>query len=213
MLEINPPRAPWGEHGTHIALSFALQPTRTALECLVCRPRWSQRSLFIGAETGPLDNVNQRTGGKLKPPFITTLSMAQTHEDNSCRNCDAPLTGPYCSQCGQSQRASMLSVFALVREFFSEIFELDGRLLRTLLPFLFRPGFLTLEFVRGRRARYISPIRLFLAFSACGSSLAGGRNSGACTTISFLGRRSSSPEPRHRPTAMPIPPTTRLKSW
>ena len=43
---------------------------------------------------------------------------------------------------------------------------LDSRVGRTVLPFLFRPGFLTVEWTSGRRARYSSPLRLYLLASA-----------------------------------------------
>jgi hypothetical protein len=43
-----------------------------------------------------------------------------------------------------------------------EIFSLDSRLARTLLPFLFRPGHVAAEMLAGRRARYSSPVRLYL---------------------------------------------------
>jgi hypothetical protein len=43
---------------------------------------------------------------------------------------------------------------------------LDSRVARTIVPFLFRPGFLTVEWSNGRRARYSSPLRLYLLTSA-----------------------------------------------
>lgn len=42
---------------------------------------------------------------------------------------------------------------------------LDSRVGRTVAPFLFRPGFLTLEWTAGRRARFSSPLRLYLLTS------------------------------------------------
>ena len=42
---------------------------------------------------------------------------------------------------------------------------LDGRLWRTLAALLFRPGFLTREYLAGRRRRYVRPARLFLVLS------------------------------------------------
>jgi hypothetical protein len=41
----------------------------------------------------------------------------------------------------------------------------DSRLWRTLLALLFKPGFLTREFLAGRRARYLPPVRLYLVLS------------------------------------------------
>jgi hypothetical protein len=82
-----------------------------------------------------------------------------------CRNCGAALTGRYCSQCGQRETGRDLRFSDLISEFFGEIFTWDSRIWRTLFPLLFRPGFLTAEFIAGRRARYVPPLRLYLIIS------------------------------------------------
>ena len=41
----------------------------------------------------------------------------------------------------------------------------DGRMWRTLVPLLCRPGFLTREYLAGRRRRYIRPARLVLVLA------------------------------------------------
>ena len=82
-----------------------------------------------------------------------------------CRNCGAALAGHYCSQCGQRETGRELRFSDLISEFFGEIFTWDSRIWRTLAPLLFRPGFLTTEFMAGRRARYVPPLRLYLIIS------------------------------------------------
>ncbi|HQR11861.1 MAG TPA: DUF3667 domain-containing protein [Casimicrobiaceae bacterium] len=52
-----------------------------------------------------------------------------------------------------------------LREAAGRYVALDGRMWRTLAALLFRPGFLTREYYRGRRRRYIRPARLFLVLS------------------------------------------------
>ncbi len=52
-----------------------------------------------------------------------------------------------------------------MREATGRYFSLDGRMWRTLAALLFRPGFLTREYLLGRRRRYIRPARLFLVLS------------------------------------------------
>ncbi len=56
-----------------------------------------------------------------------------------------------------------------MREFASETFEsithADSRVWRTLWLLISRPGFLTVEFLEGRRARYLPPFRLYLVLS------------------------------------------------
>lgn len=83
----------------------------------------------------------------------------------ACLNCGTDLSGPFCHVCGQRNRPLRQSIWILVREALEESFELDGRVPRTLVPFVFKPGFLMREYAAGRRVRYSSPLRLFLAFS------------------------------------------------
>ncbi len=51
----------------------------------------------------------------------------------------------------------------LAHEFLATATDHDSRIWRTLLALLFRPGLLSHEYMEGRRARWISPISLFLA--------------------------------------------------
>jgi hypothetical protein len=82
-----------------------------------------------------------------------------------CLNCGAVLSGQYCGQCGQRARNRLISVWELLRDAFGDLFELDSRLWRTLLPLAFRPGLLTADYLRGRRARFMPPFRTYLVLS------------------------------------------------
>jgi hypothetical protein len=82
-----------------------------------------------------------------------------------CPNCDTPLHGSYCSTCGQHQRRYDQAFSQLVSEGLGDIFRLDARGSKTLLSLLFRPGQLIVEFLAGARARFISPVRLYLVVS------------------------------------------------
>jgi hypothetical protein len=46
-----------------------------------------------------------------------------------------------------------------------EFLHLDGKILNTVRLLAFKPGQLTKDFVEGRRARYVSPLRVYLTFS------------------------------------------------
>ena len=82
-----------------------------------------------------------------------------------CLNCHAPLRGPYCAACGQKATAPRPTLHDFVHDAFHEFLHFDGKILQS-VKFLFtRPGFLTSEYVAGRRIRYISPLRLYLIFS------------------------------------------------
>ncbi len=83
-------------------------------------------------------------------------------EPSVCLNCGEKLLGPYCSECGQPSVDLRRPLRELARNFFEDILNLDTRLLRAIGPLLLRPGFLTREYLAGRRARYSPPLRLFL---------------------------------------------------
>jgi hypothetical protein len=83
-----------------------------------------------------------------------------------CANCGAPLAGPYCSACGQRHHDVPVHHFGhFLGEALEDLTHADSRLWRTLLALLFRPGFLTREFLDGHRARYLPPVRLYLVLS------------------------------------------------
>ncbi|MBS0396399.1 MAG: DUF3667 domain-containing protein, partial [Proteobacteria bacterium] len=90
---------------------------------------------------------------------------AATIVPTTCRNCDAPLTGPYCAQCGQHVHDSARSVGALLHEGWHVLTHVDGRFWATLRLLMARPGQLTLEYFAERRARYAPPVRLYLVIS------------------------------------------------
>lgn len=89
----------------------------------------------------------------------------ETRKTRTCGNCGAPLRGPYCYRCGQPTRSFIKMFPALVKEVAEDTLGYDARLWRTLKPLLFSPGFLSREYVFGRRARYSPPFRIYLVVS------------------------------------------------
>ena len=87
-----------------------------------------------------------------------------------CLNCDAPLAGPFCSQCGQAAQEVVLPLRQVLADAVDEFLKWDSRVLRTLWPLLTRPGFLTTEYLAGRRVRYVAPLRLYFFISALSCS-------------------------------------------
>jgi hypothetical protein len=82
-----------------------------------------------------------------------------------CPNCRAALQGRFCHQCGQEARANLLTVRDFLAEAVHELFSLDGKVPRTVRLFLTAPGKLVREHIEGRRAPYVSPLRLYLLVS------------------------------------------------
>jgi hypothetical protein len=79
-----------------------------------------------------------------------------------CANCAAALTGPYCAACGQRDGGGVVPLWQVTNEFLEDLVDLDLRIVHTLPTFFVRPRRLTAEYVRGRRIRYIRPLRLYL---------------------------------------------------
>lgn len=82
-----------------------------------------------------------------------------------CLNCGTPLSGPFCSACGQREHSRIISLGLLAKEAVGDIYHVDSRLWRTLRALISKPGLLTVEFIAGRRARYVPPFRLYLVVS------------------------------------------------
>lgn len=84
---------------------------------------------------------------------------------NRCKNCNTSLTGKYCHQCGQQDKQSIRSVSAVVGDLFGELGHWDSRFYRTLKGLFLKPGFLSSEFIKGRHAAYVPPLRLYFFIS------------------------------------------------
>ncbi|MFT4816357.1 MAG: hypothetical protein ACI80L_002936 [Pseudohongiellaceae bacterium] len=82
-----------------------------------------------------------------------------------CLNCDKPLMGNYCGNCGQEVKNFRRPFFKLSSEAIKSLFELDGRAFRTLFFLLTKPAHLSKEYFSGRRVQYTPPLRLFLVIS------------------------------------------------
>lgn len=86
-------------------------------------------------------------------------------EEIRCSNCGAVVTGTYCSECGQEQKEGVVSLRLMAEDVVDNFITFDARIPRTLKPLLLKPGFLTNEYLKGRRERYTRPTRLYLAIS------------------------------------------------
>jgi hypothetical protein len=82
-----------------------------------------------------------------------------------CDNCGAPVSDRYCARCGQRVEAPVHSLWHFSELALEDLTHADSRLWRTLGALLLRPGYLTREFLAGRRARYLPPVRLYLVIS------------------------------------------------
>jgi hypothetical protein len=85
-----------------------------------------------------------------------------------CRNCGTFLGEPpgnFCPGCGQDTSPHAPAFLEFAHEFVGHYVALEGRLWRTLAKLFFMPGELTREYLRGRKQRYVLPLRLYLTAS------------------------------------------------
>ena len=82
-----------------------------------------------------------------------------------CDNCGASVAGRYCGNCGQRLEPPVHSLWHFLTVAMEDVTHADTRLWRTVRALLFKPGYLTHEFLAGRRARYLPPVRLYLVLS------------------------------------------------
>ncbi len=102
------------------------------------------------------------TGRVLREDLWHNMPAAETPD---CLNCGAQLRGQYCGTCGQRARSRLISLWELISDAFGDLFEIDSRIWRTLIPLIAKPGQLTRDYLRGRRARYMPPFRTYLVLS------------------------------------------------
>jgi Protein of unknown function (DUF3667) len=106
------------------------------------------------------DAVTGAMLGRAVEPQAGEAADGHTHETR-CLNCETPLSGPYCSECGQKAHIHR-SVRAFFQDFIVGAFNLEGKMWRTLPMLAWRPGEMTRRYIAGERARFISPVALYL---------------------------------------------------
>jgi hypothetical protein len=109
----------------------------------------------------------ERFGGRFRTTRRIVLEGrdAALTDARPCPNCGELLWGQYCASCGQRSRLRMITFWELLKDAGDLLASLDSRLWRTLALLIFRPGRLTLDYLQGRRARFVPPVRLFIASS------------------------------------------------
>jgi hypothetical protein len=108
---------------------------------------------------------------------------AGTHS-GKCLNCEASVTGSYCNNCGQPLHIHR-SIGAFWHDILHGVLHFEGKFWRTLPLLAWKPGDLTRRYIHGQRARFISPMALFLfsvfmmfaVFSFLGDPFSGGNGS------------------------------------
>jgi len=78
-----------------------------------------------------------------------------------CLNCGAQLDGAYCASCGQRAHLHR-SLVHLGHDILHGVFHFEGKMWRTIPELFFHPGRLTRRYIDGERAKFVSPMALYL---------------------------------------------------
>jgi hypothetical protein len=94
------------------------------------------------------------------------VSHLKERKEKNCLNCQTTVVGRYCHVCGQENLEPKETVWHLVQHFFNDITHFDGKFFSTVKLLLRKPGFLSAEYIAGRRMSYLNPIRMYVFTSA-----------------------------------------------
>jgi hypothetical protein len=94
------------------------------------------------------------------------VSHQTERRERDCLNCGATVQGRFCQNCSQENVISHQSFWSLARHFVYDIFHFDGKFFDTLRTLMFSPGLVAREYIRGKRVRFLDPIRMYLFTSA-----------------------------------------------
>ena len=100
----------------------------------------------------------RRFGWRKKP-------KKETPPPTHCENCGAQLHGHYCAICGQAAVDYHRSFRHVIIDVLDSFLNWDSKFVRSIGLLLWRPGWLTNQFLEGRRVRFVHPLRLYLLVS------------------------------------------------
>jgi hypothetical protein len=83
---------------------------------------------------------------------------------NKCLNCENDISEEdnFCSRCGQVNDLKKVSLKQYLSAYFDDFLSFDSRFLNTIVGLVFKPGYVTKNYVEGKRMRYMNPFRLYI---------------------------------------------------
>lgn len=90
------------------------------------------------------------------------MSKSSIREDKTCLNCQHVVEDRFCSHCGQENTETRKTFYELFFHFFEDLVHYENSFWKTIRSLIFKPGFLTKEYLSGKRNLYLPPIRLYI---------------------------------------------------
>jgi len=94
------------------------------------------------------------------------LSHIPQRKEKDCLNCGTIVEGRYCQHCGQENVVPKETFWHMVTHFFYDITHFDSNFFHTIHHLILKPGFLSKEYMIGRRVSYLHPIKMYVFSSA-----------------------------------------------
>ncbi|WP_379553961.1 DUF3667 domain-containing protein [Qipengyuania sp. DGS5-3] len=121
--------------------------------------------LVAGAVDGPGSGKKEPRKKGERSPVASNIKMTELVKghfaEKLCLNCGTELIGSHCHSCGQKAHLHR-TIGAFLHDILHGALHFDGKTWRTLPKLIFKPGKLTRRYIDGERARFVSPIALFL---------------------------------------------------
>ena len=84
---------------------------------------------------------------------------------DTCLNCGSDRVGNYCADCGQKFQPTKLPINLFLEDAAETLFNIDNRFYRTIRDLFVKPGKVTKEYIEGKRAKYLPPLRIYVSIS------------------------------------------------
>ncbi len=126
-----------------------------------------QRTINTGMLT--MSDVAEGIGALAEGSFAARAVEPQRGEngelakpEDACANCGySGPSGAFCPQCGQKMHVHR-TLSAIGHDLLHGVLHLDGKFWNTLPLLVFKPGQLTRRYIEGERAKFVSPMAMFL---------------------------------------------------
>ena len=108
-----------------------------------------------------IDAIGDVVSGSMLGRTVEPEAGEGAASQGNCLNCGTALVGKHCHGCGQAGHVHR-TLAAFGHDFLHGVFHFEGKIWRTLPMLVWHPGELTRRYINGERARFISPLALFL---------------------------------------------------
>lgn len=88
-------------------------------------------------------------------------------KNTNCLNCGFPFQGHeiFCPECGQKNKLPKITLSNFLNEVFKGFTSWDAKFWKTIVPLLIKPGKVTEDYIKGKRANYVNPFRFYIIVS------------------------------------------------